>query len=258
MGLLKAVRIRNFKCFRGAVTVEFGQATYLVGPNNSGKTAVLEAVRCFFDTNAFSPDFINKTELAAKKEGFNRSEVTITFATDQVTGKTRPKRVRETYGPELAITKSFTWREASGILHVEYIIDGKSYAPDSLPGDVLDILKSVNVSYLHPQEGAALLAQAQEKFKQRLFHNWGRHASVAERVRALQETWKDLRATANSYLSSALTTRLREIWPAAEVKVDLPERIQDVVAVSDITFRSSPNLPQISLPNHGTGAQSTI
>jgi hypothetical protein len=67
-----------------------------------------------------------------------------------------------------------------------------------------------------------------------------------------------LRTTANSYLSQALSARLKEIWPNAEVRIDLPEKIQDLVAVSDITFRSSPNLPQISLPSHGTGAQSAI
>ena len=40
--------------------------------------------------------------------------------------------------------------------------------------------------------------------------------------------------------------------------MDLPEKIEDIVAVSDITFRGSPAMPDISLVGQGTGAQSTI
>lgn len=163
-----------------------------------------------------------------------------------------------TFGNELEIRRSISWREASDTLVSEYHVGGTSYPWEELPRDVRELLQAVSVSYIHPQEGAALLAKAQEKFKERLFHNWGRHASVAEQVKNIEAEWARLRATANSYLSSALSTRLREIWPNAEVKVDLPENIRDIVAVSDITFRTSPSLPQISLTSHGTGAQSAI
>lgn len=255
---LRAVSIRNFKCFRQEVTVELGPSTYLIGPNNAGKTALLEAVRCFFDSTAYAPELINRTEFAAKKEGFNRSDIRMTIGTNGITGQRRGKRIRDEWGDEIQITKSFTWREASGTLSIEYEIAGDRYRPDELPDDIGGVLNAVSLSYVHPQEGAALLARAQDKFKQRLFHNWGRHASVAERVNALQDKWEDLRAVANTYLSAALSTRLKDIWPNAEVRVDLPEKIQDLVAVSDITFRSSPNLPQISLTSQGTGAQSAI
>ena len=164
----------------------------------------------------------------------------------------------EEYGGKLEIRKSTTWREATDTLGVEYYIADKLYLWEALPSDVRDLLASISVSYIHPQEGAELLAKAQEKFKQRLFHNWGRHASVADKVKRFESEWGELRATANSYLSSALTTRLKEIWPNAEVMVELPEHIREIVAVSDITFRSSPNLPRISLTSHGTGSQSAI
>lgn len=255
---LRAVAVRNFKCFRQEVSVALGPSTYLIGPNNAGKTALLEAVRCFFDSTAYAPELINKTEFAAKKEGFNRSDITMTIGTSGITGQRRGKRIRDEWGDEIQITKYFTWREASGTLSIEYELAGDRYRPDELPDDIVTVLDAVSLSYVHPQEGAALLARAQDKFKQRLFHNWGRHASVAERVKALQDKWEDLRAVANTYLSAALSTRLKDIWPNAEVRVDLPEKIQDLVAVSDITFRSSPNLPQISVTSQGTGAQSAI
>lgn len=256
---LKSLSVRNFRCFRSRVKIDLGQATYLVGPNNAGKTALLAALDCFFDSTEFHSELINKSELTARKPGYNRSEIAVTFDLTKVTGRVRKERLMAAYGPGLEVAKYLTWREASNTIHVEYQIGKKNtYSEDTLPEDVAKLIDAVSVSSIHPQEGAELLARAQEKFKQRLFQNWGRHASVAERVKALQEQWLALRATANSYLSSALSNRLRRIWPRADVKVDLPENIHDIVAVSDITFRSSPNLPQISLTSQGTGAQSTI
>ncbi|MFC7688678.1 ATP-dependent endonuclease [Paeniroseomonas aquatica] len=41
---LKRVRINNFRSIRSA-DIEFGENTVLIGPNNSGKTAILEAIR---------------------------------------------------------------------------------------------------------------------------------------------------------------------------------------------------------------------
>ena len=120
MGLLTKVEARNFKCFRDWQSIDLGQSTYLAGANNSGKTALLAAVGCFFESARFSVDFINKTELSAKKEGFNRSEIRLTFDLNQVTGRVRKERIVETHGASLCVGKSFTWREASGTLTISY------------------------------------------------------------------------------------------------------------------------------------------
>ncbi len=236
------------------------QGTYLAGPNNSGKTAILEALRCFFDGGAFDASYINRTELTAKQEGYNRSDITVVLDLGVVTGKDRQRKMKEQHGDQLLFRKAISWREATNTINIEYSLAGdvETYSWETLPRDVRDVLSAISVSYIHPQEGFELLKKAQDKFKQRLFHNWGRHASVAEQVKAIESEWDALRSTANSYLSSALSARLREIWPAAEVIVELPEHIRDIVAVSDITFRSSPNLPRISLTSHGTGSQSAI
>lgn len=42
--LIKRVRIANFRSIKNA-DIELGQTTVLIGPNNSGKTAILEAIR---------------------------------------------------------------------------------------------------------------------------------------------------------------------------------------------------------------------
>jgi hypothetical protein len=259
MDFLKAITIRNFRCFRAPVTVDLGNSTYLTGINNSGKTAILTAIRCFFDTTAFNSEFINKTEFAGKKGDYNRSDISISFDLSLITGAARKARMIQVSGPIVAIKKSFTYRAISGIVVVQYSI-GESALSDfeDLDQDIQDMLNGVTISYIHPQEGAALLEKAQSKFKQRLFNNWGRHASVAEKLKTLQTQWSDLRKTANSYLSAALTENLRKIWPNSATTVDLPEKIEDIVAVSDITFRSSTTLPEISLTGQGTGAQSAI
>lgn len=258
MGFIRKVKVRNFRCFRRQTELDLNQSTYLVGINNSGKTALLSALHCFFDSNAFIPEYLNKTELLAKQEGYNRSDISITLDLNLVSGPVRKRRMTERYGETLEVSKSFTFREVSKTIVEEYVILGRSSSFDGLDEDLQALLNSVSISYIHPQEGQQLLEKAQEKFKDRLFNNWGRHASVSERLRELQEQWDELRRTANNYLSSALTTNLRRIWPSSSTKVDLPSRIEDIVAVSDIAFRSSPTLPEVTLTSQGTGAQSAI
>jgi hypothetical protein len=255
----KKVTVRNFKCFRKETSIDLDQATFLVGPNNAGKTALLAAIRCFFDTTVFSRSDLNKTEFAAKQEGFNRADITIEFDLNIATGETRKKRLTAKYGAQLAVRKSFIYREATGAVVVEYQVGENTYAYfDAMEKEAQEVLAAVSVSYIHPQEGDELLRKAQAKFKQRLFNNWGRHASVSEQLQDLQQKWNELRKTANSYLSHTLTENLKTIWPHSTTKVDLPERIEDIVAVSDISFRSSSTLPEVTLTSQGTGAQSIV
>lgn len=252
------MKARNFKCFRDLAEIRLNQGTYLIGPNNAGKTAVLQAISCFFDSGAYSPAFLNRTELSSRKAGFNRTDITLTFDLKLVTGRVRHERMTSRYGSQLEITKSFTWRELSDNVLISYTIEGDTYDFEGLDNDIKHLLNSIAISYIHPQEGAELLRKAQEKFKKRLFHNWGRHSSVSDRLASVQHSWDELRNTANAYLSRTLTERLRDIWPQSDVKIDLPSRLEDIVAISEISFRSSPNLPEMSLTSHGTGAQSTI
>jgi len=259
MPFLRKLTVRNFKCFRKETSIDLEQATFLVGPNNAGKTALLAAIRCFFDSTVFTGAELNKTEFAAKQEGFNRADISIEFDLSIAMGKTRKERLTGKYGPQLTVRKSFTYRETTGTVVVEYQIGQKTYPYfDALDKEAQEVLGAASVSYIHPQEGDELLRKAQAKFKQRLFKNWGRHASVSEQLKGLQDKWDELRKTANSYLSSTLTERLKSIWPHSTTKVDLPERIEDIVAVSDISFRSSSALPEITLTAQGTGAQSIV
>lgn len=260
MTLLTEITVSNFRCFRRTTTLPLGRATYLVGVNNAGKTAFLSALQCFFDSDAYSSDFLNKTQRAARGRGANRSIIAILFNLDAIAGKTFRKQLTAKYGSQLAIVKIFTTAEISRETTVYFRIGstGPLLLPEDLPVDLKKLLKAVSVSYIHPQEGGELLRKAQEKLKARLFQNWGRHVTVANRLKTVQESWDKLRATANNYLSSSLTENVRSIWPHSSVKVDLPSSIEDVVAISDILFQGSKTLPDIPLTAQGAGAQSTV
>lgn len=259
MPLLKAINIRNFKCFRRAIRIPFEKSTYVVGINNSGKTALLKALDCFFNSESYRAEFLNKTEYAARKEGANRSEIIIEIDTNEIPAAKLKQRLLENYGNTLKIKKRFIFKEISKEINVDYSVDGgANQSFDELPQDIRTILLAFSISYIHPQEGAALLQKAQNKFKKRLFSNWGRHRSFSEKLKEIQNKWDEFRAHANLYLSGALTSKLKQIWPHSNTKVDLPEKIEDIVAVSDIVFRSSPVLPEITLTSQGTGAQSLI
>lgn len=46
---LRQVRIRNFRCFRDEVAIDLSDFTVLIGKNDAGKSAVLQALALFFD-----------------------------------------------------------------------------------------------------------------------------------------------------------------------------------------------------------------
>ena len=220
MGLLTSISARNFMCYREETTIPLAQATYIAGANNSGKSTFLRALQCFFDSGKFLPENLNKTVVAARREGANRSDITVGFDLTLTSGKARQKRLIGKYGKTLQVSKAFTFREISRTIAVEYSLNkGKRQAYDSLDADAQALLEAVSVSYIHPQEGAELLRRAQDKFKERLFANWGRHASVATTISKVQADWDELRKTANQYLSAALTENVKKIWPGSETKV---------------------------------------
>ena len=96
--LLKKISLQNFKCYRKKTIFDIENATFMVGPNNSGKSAVLTAVRCFFDDNEFLPIFINRTEFASKKKSYNKSVIIIEFEIGQINQKVFRTNLVKSYG----------------------------------------------------------------------------------------------------------------------------------------------------------------
>ncbi len=258
--LLKNVRIKNFKCFREKeLRFDLGKSTYLIGSNNSGKTAVLLAIKCFFDTDFYNSDFLNKTFFLSKKEGYNKSVIGIEFDLKYISNnKTLRSELMKEYGDSLIITKSFTFRDVSKNIVIEYAIKNKSYEYEELEENIRKFLSKISVSYIHPQEADELLKNAQEKLKNRLLSNWGRRSPITDKLSDLRKNWQEVRDKSNSYLSKSLTTNIQKIWPGSTASVDLPLKIEDIISIAQINFKGSDTLPQVSLSYQGTGAQSTI
>ncbi len=258
MALITEVSIQNFKCYRRKQTFSLTQSNFFIGPNNAGKSAILKAIHCFFDDNEYSSDEINKTELRAKSAGYNKSIVGIKFDFSFITTKTLKKKLINKYGTELIIYKNFTYREITNTIIVDFTINSKSYSYESLPTDIGDLFSKISLSYIHPQEAEELFEKAQEKLKERLLANWGRGATLSTELDELQKHWTKLRKKANTYLSKGLTQNLQNIWPGCETKIDLPEKISDIIGISEIMFKAASDLPDVSITSQGTGARSTI
>ena len=261
MNLISSVLVKNFKCFRTKTTINLSQGTYLIGINNAGKTAILNAVSFFFnDTQYHDESFLNRTEYLAKKAGYNQAEITLHFNLEGITSKElRTRLVRLFSGKKAEIAKLITFTPSSGKISFNYKILNETFASlESLNPDIKKLLTSVKVTYIHPQEGKELLINAQEKLRQRLLANWGRNPRLSRSINDLQLKWGELRKQARTYLSASLTESLQKMWPGSEAVIDLPKNIKEIVAISDISFRGHQTLPEVELTSQGTGAQSTI
>lgn len=261
MNLLNSIQIDNFKCFRGAHKILLSQGTYLIGANNAGKSAVLQAIRCFFEEDVYSNEsFLNKTEFASKGKGYNRTQITIEFNINALTIKKLVQEIVKKYGNTLFVTKIFTFRPITRSVVVQYNIGNRKFTSEALPEEIRRLIRGVQITYLHPQEGVELLKNAQKKLRTRLLTNWGkgRYSKVTKNLKDLQKSWDNLRNNANVYLSSSLTDSLQRIWAGSQAKINLPKRIDDIINISDISFQGDKKSPEIELTSQGTGAQSAI
>lgn len=258
MPLLNKITIKNFKSFRDKKIFYLSNGSYFVGVNNSGKSTVLNAIHAFFEDSILKDEsFINKTSFLSKKKGSNIVDISIEFNLEELSTKKLKQDLIKKYGTFLNVSKIITITTDTKIISYSYKINGgKSISV--LPEEIGKIIKSVKVTYLHPQEGQTLLLNAQEKLRQRLLANWGRGSNITQSIKILQTAWDDLRDKSKTYLSGALTESLQKMWPDSEVTINLPKEIKDIIAISDINFSGYRNAPEIDLTSHGTGAQSTI
>jgi len=258
MPLLNKITIKNLRSFRGKVSFNLADGSYFIGVNNSGKSTVLNAIHAFFDDSIFNNEsFVNKTAFLSKKAGSNIVEITINFNLEALDTKKFKQDLIKNYGSNLSISKIISITTDTKVITHSYKLNGGSSIAD-LPDDVLKLVKSVRVTYLHPQEGQTLLINAQEKLRQRLLANWGRGSNITQSIKKLQAEWDNLRDKSTTYLSGSLTDNLQKMWPASRVTINLPKDIREIITVSDINFSGYKNSPEVNLTSQGTGAQSTI
>lgn len=67
MKLVK-VKIRNFRCYKDEISIDIGNITALIGKNDSGKSAMMEALAIFFEEKAKAPDHDDINKNCDKKD----------------------------------------------------------------------------------------------------------------------------------------------------------------------------------------------
>ncbi|NCT85616.1 MAG: ATP-binding protein [Comamonadaceae bacterium] len=240
--------------------------SYFVGGNNAGKSAVLKAVKLFFEPGGMLLSDFNVTELRSRQAGSNRCEIEIFFDLSDLkstNGQIREIRKFLDKNGVFSIKKVGIFREKTESIDVLYSFSlrgkhGSEQRYQELPECVQWFLSRFNVSYIHPQEAERLLFDAQEKLKRRLLSTFGRGASKYEKLSQLQKAWEALRQEANRDLSEKLTAEMRKIWPSATSQVELPEKIDDIVAISAISFKQDEQVPEVLLSAQGNGVQSAV
>lgn len=257
MHLLKKITVKNFRGFRDKTNFNLENSSYFIGPNNSGKTTILNAMRFFFDKDFFiNEDFINKTAFLSKKEKSNQAEIAIEFNLDNLTIKSFKNDLIKKYTSQLSVSKIISISTDTKAVSQTYKINNLQH--DNLPKEISRLIDSVKITYLHPQEGRELLHNAQEKLRQRLLANWGRNSNISTSIKDLQKAWDDLRGKTRKYLSGALTENLQDMWQGSSVTINLPKNIKEIIGVSNISFLGYEGAPEIDLTLQGTGAQATI
>ena len=109
---LTKVRIKNFKCIHDSTEFDIGDITCLVGKNESGKTAILQALRIFnpFDTDL--PCFERQKDYSVDNDNKNENDLV------EVTFSLEPKDIDEihnfitckcvsTDGPTITLSKDY-------------------------------------------------------------------------------------------------------------------------------------------------------
>lgn len=257
MNFIEKISLKNFKSFRSKTSFDLGQLTYVIGVNNAGKTNVLHGIKAFFDDTYFQDaSFLNRSEFIAKKTAYNKAEITVDFDLEKLVTKVRKVRLVKRYSKTLSLNKIVTYTPDSGLIFIEWRVNNQKI--DKLPDDIIWLLKSVKVTYIHPQEGKQLLINVQKRLRQRLLSNWGRGAALTHTINELENGWRGMRESATKYLSQALSESLQSFWPESSIVIDLPKNFREVVEVSDISFSGFKSAPEITLTAQGTGAQSTV
>ncbi|MDD5079948.1 MAG: ATP-binding protein [Candidatus Omnitrophica bacterium] len=134
---LKILRIRNFRCFREEITIDFDDITALIGKNDAGKSTIMEALDLFL--NDKDPD---KDD--ASKSG-NSKDLTIICEFDEL-----PEEVIIDDNNPTDLNNEFLLNE-HGRLEIHKNYSGDLQAPKC---------KSISAYALHPTvDGAADLLQ---------------------------------------------------------------------------------------------------
>jgi predicted ATPase len=117
MQYISYIKIQNFKVFGEEITIHFDNTTVLIGPNNAGKTTVIQAlalwqlgIRAFFDNKTLYDDKTNERKYKGKIDtktglGINRRDIEQVPNTDtrQLFNKSRIRTGKENEQIQLTV-----------------------------------------------------------------------------------------------------------------------------------------------------------
>jgi predicted ATPase len=261
VALIRKIEIRNFECFREKHSFDFDDATFFIGINNSGKSSIFRAICTFFGNLDFNSEHLNRTEFRSKKKNSNQCEISITFDLQLIKNKALKQRLlnKNNKHPYLDILVQIVSRGESP--EKTYLVFGQKIPEVDLSltePDIVQLLHSIHINYIHPQQGTELLEKAQEKLRRRLLDNWGRSSSVSNEYKKIESDWATYRLKANEYLSDLLTDRVKRFWGEGKVTIELPKSLTEVIKISGISFQTDPSSPEIPLTSQGTGVQQSL
>ena len=153
---LTKVRIKNFKCIHDSTEFDIDDLTCLVGKNESGKTAILQALHKFnpFDTSRFDRENELPKELLVETNSGNRGDVVqATFSLEEsdineIENFITCKCVKtvNTDGPTITLSKGYE----NGIRVVKY---GFDVDEDAIIKHIsTDAEIKLNPSIIHPSK----------------------------------------------------------------------------------------------------------
>ena len=275
-----ALRIKNFRSIK-ELDIELGQTTVFIGPNNSGKTAILDALRIPLtrrwgqrgtgfteydihlasdtDDPKASPGVeielhAEETEPGEWPEGIHQALEQI-VQVDAVTGKT-----------SVRLHASWAWSEAEGVFQPGWAFLNAAREP-LVAGSARRLNLERFWQYL-PVFYLGALRDADDEFSSRS-QFWGRllkameiPATLESRVQKILDLLNRKLLQADPRLAQIAATLAGATSVAARDRdggVDLrlvPLKSWDLLSKAEIILRNEPDWPWLPLRRHGQGVQS--
>lgn len=277
---ISEISVRNFRCLRD-IRLPLGDMTVIIGENNAGKTALLDAIKIVLGRRSglrgtgFSEyDLVINSEGSAPQE---RPPITIELVFEESRPGEWPPALNEELF-EIVITNpttnvnSITLRAecgysdiADGMETVWHFVarDGKAFAGGGRSAT------STHPFFLYvPVFSLLALRDASQEFSSRS-QFW---SQLLKRIRVSDEKWGEIREALSTLNENIITadTKLSAIRDkiqqlntvvspnvAGSVEVRaLPPNVSDVLSRSEIFLRGRSGAPSLPLNRHGQGVQS--
>ncbi len=277
---INRIHIENFRSIK-RLDVELAETTVFIGPNNAGKTAIIDALRIAL-TRRWGHRGTGFTEydvhLATEKDDPKKSQgVTIEIYTEEASPGEWPEGVQQaldeiaqldpkTGKSSITLNVKCAWNEAEGIFEPRWAFLNTARQP--LVAGAARRLNLERFWQYVPVFYLGALRDAADEFSVRS-QFWGRLLKAIEvppkleaRVRKVLDLVNNRLLNADARLAKIATTLSGATRVSArdrDGQVDLrllPLKAWDLLSKAEIILRNEPDWPWLPLQHHGQGVQS--